>query len=424
MRTSDCGLLFSFSLSRHRRCRRCRIPAKFPLFDLATVYSIQGMHKANFKRRTNHFQHACQVSSTWGNTCQSSLLMSTGFAVSTPVYKVSSSTPCSRSIRWTCSTDAPSSRSRRRLLRALAALPAFMLPKIGNARQPPADCLYDSRSGSLVPYTAISSLLRRDVGFAFERCIVVGEVHDNVRTHAAQLAVIDGARHLPDGMPLTVGFEQFYRMHDAYLQQYVDGKISLRRLLQKTQWDNTWGFDAKLYVPIFEYCRVHRIPMVGLNVPIEFVRQVSRVGLDGLSEGLKPFLPDNMDVKNEEHYRHFMRMMGQSDSHDDITDRPAIFNRYYQAQVLWEEWMSQSVAMSLKNRPGTRMVALIGTGHVEGRYGFPDRIEKRCNERPYTVVPRPVPWTNDPGFAMPDISEPEQNVADLIWYTRRTIDLV
>lgn len=299
-----------------------------------------------------------------------------------------------------------------------------MLPKVAFAREPPSDCLYDSRSGSIVPSSAISSLLRRDLGFSFERCIVAGEIHDNMLTHTAQLAVIDGARRLPDAMPLTVGFEQFYRVHDVFLDQFVNGSLSLQGLLSKTQWDKTWGFDAKLYVPIFEYCRFYRIPMVGLNVPIEFVRQVSFVGLDSLPDGLKKYLPDNMDVKNEEHYSHFMRLMGQSHSHGHDMTKSVIMDRYYQAQVLWEEWMSQSVALSLQKRPGTRMVALIGTGHVEGRYGVPNRIEKRCNQRPYTVVPRPVRWTKDQGFAMPDIERPEKNVADLIWYTRRTIDLL
>lgn len=249
-------------------------------------------------------------------------------------------------------------------------------------------------------------------------------MHDNICTHAAQLAVIDEARSLPDGMPLTVGFEQFYRMHDVYLDQYVNGKLSLKGLLKKTHWDSTWGFDPKLYVPIFQYCRVHRLPMVGLNVPYAFVREVGHVGFDGLPEELKNYLPDNMDLQNKDHYRHFMRLMGAGDTHGQLVAHSDAFDRYYQAQVLWEEWMSQSVAMSLRKRPGTRMVALIGTGHVEGRYGFPDRIEKRCDQRPYTIVPRPVPWRSDNGLSMPDISEPEQNVADLIWYTKRVIDTV
>lgn len=339
--------------------------------------------------------------------------------------------PLRRVVTPVCNADGPSSRTRRQLLSSLTLAPFSLLSFPSEAasasvtRSREWDRLFDARSGSFVPASCIAALMRRDVGKAFNRCIVAGETHDNICTHAAQLAVIDSARGLPDAMPLTVGFEQFYRMHDAYLRDYVQGKLSINGLLKKTRWDETWGFDARLYVPIFEYCRVHRIPMIGLNLPIQFVRQVSHNGFDGLPEALKEFLPDNIDVGNEGHYRHFMRLMGADDVHFDVKQiNNAALGRVYQAQVLWEEWMSQSVAMSLKERPGTRMVALIGSGHVEGRFGFPDRIEKRCDERPYTIVPRPVSWTSDEGHAMPDILSPERDVADLIWYTRRIIDLV
>lgn len=338
--------------------------------------------------------------------------------------------PLHRNVTLVCNVDVPSSPTRRQLLTGLALAPFSLLSFPSDSasesltRSRERDRLYDVRSGSFVPASAIAALMRRDVGEAFNRCIVAGEIHDNVCTHVAQLAVIDSARRLPDARPLTVGFEQFYRMHDAYLKDYVQGELSMNGLLKKTRWDETWGFDARLYIPIFEYCRVHRIPMVGLNLPIQFVRQVSNYGLEGLPEGLKQFLPDNIDVGNEDHYRHFTRLMGVDDDHFDVEKNNSALGRYYQAQVLWEEWMSQSVAMSLKERPDTRMVALIGSGHVEGRLGFPDRIEKRCDERPYTVVPRPVSWTSDYGHAMPDILRPERDVADLVWYTRRRIDLV
>lgn len=328
-----------------------------------------------------------------------------------------------------------SSLPRRRLLQALALAPLAVAglgrPGSTAARIVDKDRLYDVRSGSFVPASAVGALLRRDVGNKFDRCIVAAEIHDNICTHAAQLAVIQHASQLPDGMQLTVGFEQFHRMHNPILDAYVQRKLGLNDMLNETRWyTTTWGYDHKLYTPIFEYCRFHRIPMVGLNVPFEFVKQVGAYGFDGIPDALKEFLPDNMDLHNKEHYKHFMGLMGWDGTNfavDNVHGGRGMqhsVERYYQAQVLWEEWMSQSVAMSLNQRPGTRMVALIGSGHVEGRFGFPDRIEKRCKQRPYTIVPRPVLWNFDNGLSMPDIPRPETNVADLVWYTRRKVDLV
>lgn len=270
----------------------------------------------------------------------------------------------------------------------------------------------------------MDALLRRDAGAAFDRCIVAAEIHDNILTHNAQLAVIDSARRMSDGKKLIVGFEQFYRNHNPLLDDFVQGNISTNTLLQKADWDYVWGFDPSLYTPIFEYCRFHKIPMRGLNVPRPLVSYVTKLGLDGLPTEIKPFLPQEMDFSNQEHYDHFVRLMTNGHGLSHGTAEKGVLDRYYQVQVLWEEWMSQSVALSLKDKPDTRMVALIGSGHVEGRYGFPDRVQKRCNERPYTIVPRPVAWTHDDGYYMPNIPSPERNVADLIWYTRRPIDLV
>ncbi|KAI0565656.1 heme-binding uptake Tiki ChaN [Gracilaria domingensis] len=327
-----------------------------------------------------------------------------------------------------CNNVGPHRLSRRELLKGISVATLGVGFTASDA-QPAlsrqfadSDFVFDAKSGSFVPPSAIHNLLIRDRGSQFDRCIVAGEIHDNMKTHAAQLAIIDSARRLSDGKQLVVGFEQFYRTHNHLLDLYVKGLLSVNSLLQVTDWEHTWGMDPKLYIPIFEYCRIYEIPMIGLNIPRQFVFHVSQLGLDGLPEELKEFLPLNMDFSNREHYKHFVELI--QEGHGDHVLSKAVLDRYYEIQVLWEEWMSQSVAQSLQSRPDTRMVALIGSGHVEGRYGFPDRIEKRCSERPYTIVPRPVAWQRDEGYSLPQIPGPERNIADLVWYTRRRVDLV
>lgn len=342
-----------------------------------------------------------------------------------------------RTLRVTCSLQSEQSgeamsHSRRNFLKVISLAPFAManlgLPSPTNASLLIQDRLYDAKSGSFVPAGSVGQLLRRDLGKAYNRCIVAGEVHDNICTHQAQLAVIDSARQLPDQLPLTVGLEMFYRHHNPILREYVQKRITLEEMLWMVDWQKTWGFDFKLYAPIFEYCRSHDIPMFGLNVPFEIVQMVGAYGLDGIPDKIKRILPDNIDTENRDHFEHFMRLMGWDGGstlslHGHSADEESI-TRYYEAQVLWEEWMSQSVAISLNQYPETRMVALIGAGHVEGRFGFPDRIEKRCNQRPYTIVPKPVSWDAGNGVPMPNITSPERGIADLVWYTRRKIDLV
>lgn len=318
--------------------------------------------------------------------------------------------------------------SRRSLIQtALAfslspALPSLASPVQGQRTTPSSpsqvDYVFDSLSGSFVPPSAMDSLMRRDAGSRFDRCIVAAEIHDNEFTHSAQLAVLDSARRIQDNRHIVVGLEQFYRAHDVFLDAYVNSRISLKEMLQQTSWDAVWGFNPEYYRPIFEYCRLHQIPMRGINVPQPVVSKVVEVGLENLPAAYHAFVPTSMDLSNKAHYAHFCQMMmdsGHAHMLDDVSLR-----RYYEVVVLWDEFMSESVSISLTKNPNVRMVAMIGAGHVEGRSGFPDRIQKRCQERPYTVVPRPVNWTTDEEYVMPKIAQPEVGVADLVWYTRRT----
>lgn len=327
--------------------------------------------------------------------------------------------------------QSPLNISRRKLITTTAAIAlSSLLPqqelelqqqfgKAAKAASPTEmDSVFDTQSGSFVPPSCLDEIFRRDAGSIFDRCIVASEIHSNKHTHDAQLAIIDSARRLEDGRKLIIGFEQFYRSHDKYLNDYVNKQLPLSDLLDVTDWNNTWGFDYKLYEPIFEYCQNYNIAMHGLNVPSTLTSAIARIGVEGLPIEVQNLLPD-MDMDNKIHFKLFESMINSSGHFSNNNgDGDETLKRYYQVQVLWEEWMSQSAANSLKLNPGARLVTLIGSGHVEARVGFPDRLEKRLNERPYTIVPRPVSWTNDDGYFTPDISEPATGVADLVWYTR------
>lgn len=332
-------------------------------------------------------------------------------------------TPPSPSTQPPC--RPPAKPSRRGILQAAVAASLSALLPASEARgmhvaATSTDYLFDAQSGSFIPPSALDGLFRRASRSRFDRCIVAAEVHDNERTHEVQLAVLKSAHRIKDGRKLTVGFEQFYRSHSPYLDAYVSGEIPLEQMLELTQWENTWGFDFELYKPIFEFCREHGLCMRGINIPAYVAAEVGRVGIEGLPKDIKDRLPSGMDMANTQHYEHFVRLIGNTHGMGDSKESIEKLKRYYQVQVLWEEWMSETVAYFLKSSPNARVVALMGSGHVEGRFGFPDRLQRRCAERPYTIVPRLVPWTSDDGYTMPKITRPDVGVADLVWYTRET----
>lgn len=169
--------------------------------------------------------------------------------------------------------------------------------------------LYEEASGSLLPVSALANVIQK----TDNKCYLIGETHDELESHCAQLAALETIHRQDPGRPLVLGMEMFQRQHNAILQNYVSGNVSLQTMLTKAKWDENWGFPVALYQPIFEYCRSHRIPMVGLNCPEQLTRFVSQVGLQVMEENfptLRSLLPETIDVTNLTHRNHFLRIMG------------------------------------------------------------------------------------------------------------------
>jgi uncharacterized iron-regulated protein len=322
---------------------------------------------------------------------------------------------------------------------AAAALPARA---VADARWPSASSLsartvaesalrrsvlYEKASGSLLPMSALPAVL----GKADRRCILLGEVHDELECHAAQLHALETLR-MQTRRPLVVGFEMFYRQHTPVLTAFIGGKLGLDEMLRRVDWQNNWGFPAALYSPLFKYCRQHRIAMVGLNVPSVLVRFVSQVGLAEIGERfpqLRELLPSDIDTTNAEHRHHFLRSMGLGSkganvpaAHIQVSESSERMDRWYQSQCVWDSVMAESLAAELARDPQACVVALVGSGHMETRTAIPDRTQKLSGVRPFSIVTRPVGWVDMGGVSYPDILAPETG-SDLVWYTPRKQDL-
>jgi uncharacterized iron-regulated protein len=165
--------------------------------------------------------------------------------------------------------------------------------------------------------------------------------------------------------------------------------------------------------------------MLGMNVPSQVVSLISNVGIGRLPAKLRALLPDEIDLSNVEHRQHFMKAIGFDSTTGTSAFHPGSEERmdnWYQAQTLWDEYMSESISNVLNDCDDVRVVALVGAGHVETRTAIPDRVERRTGQKPFSIVARPVGWSFDAGFPMPIIDAPER-CADVVWYTSRRQDL-
>ena len=289
--------------------------------------------------------------------------------------------------------------------------------------------IFDTAIGSFLPPRP-ERLLGRRIGHLSHRAVVVAESHLDAQHHSVQYRVVQALRRYTQGRlhqsdaPLAIGLEHFYRQHQRFLDQYVDGSISLEQLLAATRFEQTFGYDARLWQPIWEFAREHRIPLVGLNAPFELMQLIAHYGLEQLPSRLYEVLPPDMQVHgNRAHRERFMRAMRAMgvDAHGEAANDPDALQRMYESQVVWDEYMSESAALWLQRHPTACMCVLAGTGHVEGRTGLPDRLARRSGSPAFTIVPYTVPFQSN---GLPDIEQPGgREQADWLWYVPQREEL-
>jgi uncharacterized iron-regulated protein len=230
-----------------------------------------------------------------------------------------------------------------------------------------------SRSASLTEF--VPDLAKADL-------ILVGESHGNPLHHQAQLAVIRALHEA--GRPVAVGLEMFQRREQPVLDRWVAGGLTEADMAHA--FFRNWNIEWEAYRDIFVYCRDNGIPMAGLNVPREITRKVAREGFAALNPeeiGLLPPITCSVDPQ----YEDFLRGFAGSSGHEEA------FDRFCQAQLVWDAAMAVHALDFLKGRPGRTMVVLTGSVHA-WKPAVPDQARRLA---PQAAVVSILPGTGVKG---------------------------
>ena len=223
------------------------------------------------------------------------------------------------------------------------------------------------------------SLDRLAAQLAAKRAVFVGEIHDRYDHHLNQLEIIRRL-HQADAN-VAIGVEYFPRSFQAQVDDYIAGRTTVQEFLRATEYFQNWGYDYRLYAPIFRYAREQHIPVRALNVPNELPEAVAKVGIAGLPEKQRANLPHEIEPADEA-YRARLRSAFQA--HGGAT-KLSDFDHFVEAQLVWDEGMAESAAIYLEANPERRMVILAGSGHVAFGSGIPKRLEHRTHTT-YAIV--------------------------------------
>jgi uncharacterized iron-regulated protein len=250
--------------------------------------------------------------------------------------------------------------------------------------------------GNLTPVVnSLSALQAADV-------VYLGERHDSVADHAAQLAIIEAL--YAENPDMAIALEMFQRPFQPVLDQYLAGAITEAELVEQTEYEQRWGFPWALYAPIVRFAKAHQLPLIALNAPTEVVRQVARQGLNSLESEDLAYIPPltDIDADNEDYRAFVLQALGSHGSHGNFNP-----DYFFAAQLIWDETMAEQIAQFRTLHPDTQVIVLAGQGHVLFGHGIPDRVARRLGEdlSQQVVILNPS-----------DAIAAQADAADLFWY--------
>jgi uncharacterized iron-regulated protein len=250
------------------------------------------------------------------------------------------------------------------LVPALEAMPADFCPSPGRWIVP----------GTAGPQPRDTIAVFADL--AKRTVVLLGETHDNAEHHRWQLHTIAGLHaSRPD---LVLGFEMFPRRVQKTLDAWVAGELSEEELLKRTDWHRVWGFEAQLYMPLFHFARMHRVPMLALNVERRLVSNVRDRGWAGIPsserEGVTdpaPAPPGYREILYQSYLEH-VSAQARTQAQPDRSDPD--FLRFVESQLVWDRAMAQAIAARVQGGGPPQVVAVMGSGHLRSGYGVPRQL--------------------------------------------------
>jgi uncharacterized iron-regulated protein len=260
----------------------------------------------------------------------------------------------------------------------------------------PGDIL-ETRTGQVI---SLETLLER---LDEARVVYVGETHTRLEDHRIQERILKGLfdRH----SSLAVALEMFPREAQPDLDRFSKGELTEEEFLREVNWGEIWGYPFPLYRPMVLFAREKGLPLLGLNAPREVVNKIARQGLAGLSPKERNRVAETFQY-DQQGDREYVLKEYERHVRGSIKD----FETFYEAQLAWEETMAETLAQTLRDLPETtRVVVLIGNGHIwEGR-GVPQNARRRLAHRYRTIIPLPADYALRPL---------EPGPADYIWITQ------
>ena len=228
---------------------------------------------------------------------------------------------------------------------------------------------------------AVAALAKRGV-------VLLGESHDQAEHHRWQLHTITALfRHRPD---MVLGFEMFPRRVQPVLDRWSKGELNKSDFMREVDWPRIWGFADGLYLPLFHFARMHRLPMLALNIDRATNRRVAAQGLASASITEREGVGDPVPASSFYRDRLFECFKKHPAARQDARAASERFERFVCAQQFWDRAMAEAIAGARRDARRPLIVGVMGSGHIEYGDGVPHQLAALGVDDVATALPWPA----------------------------------
>ena len=251
---------------------------------------------------------------------------------------------------------------------------------------PAAWTMLDDDQPRIISAAAVlASMAKRDV-------VLLGEQHDEDDDHRWQVQVL--AALYAQRPNMVIGFEMFPRRAQPALDDWVAGKLTVKEFVDQSQWTSVWQMPIELYLPLFQFARINRVPMAALNIDPKLAKAVLEKGWDAIPQGEREGV--GRPAPASKAYRDYLFEIyaahpnphGKDDMKVRQTD--SAFGRFVESQTAWDRAMAEALAHYLI--PGSAgekplVVGIMGSGHIRFGHGVPHQLRDLNVKNVGTLLP-------------------------------------
>ena len=239
------------------------------------------------------------------------------------------------------------------------------------------------------PDDAVVALAKRGV-------VLLGELHDQAEHHRWQLDTIAALfSHRPD---MVLGFEMFPRRFQPVLDRWSKGGLSEADFLREVDWPQIWGFASEHYLPLFNFARMHHIPMLALNIDRATTRRVAAQGLASVPSTEREGVGDPAPASAFYRDRLYEWFKNHPAAGHDARAASERFERFVCAQQFWDRAMAEAIAGAHRDARHPLVVGIMGSGHIEYGDGVPYQLAALSIDDVATALP----WPTDTEYPIHD----------------------